>query len=51
MHFLTLKDPRQEGKITHSLFDIILLTISAVISGCDGWEDIEEFDCERLDWF
>jgi predicted transposase YbfD/YdcC len=49
-HFSIIKDPRQSWKIEHKLFDILLLTICAVIAGADGWEDIEEFGNERLDW-
>lgn len=49
-HFADITDPRQFGKIEHKLFDIILLTISAVVSGAEGWEDIEMFGEERLDW-
>ena len=49
-HFSIIKDPRQSWKIEHKLFDILLRTICAVIAGADGWEDIEEFGNERLDW-
>ena len=34
----------------HKLSDILLLTICAVIAGCDGWDEIEDFGRERLDW-
>ena len=37
-HFSIIKDPRQSWKIEHKLFDILLLTICAVIAGADGWE-------------
>ena len=49
-HFSIIKDPRQSWKVEHKLFDILLLTVCAVIAGADGWEDIEEFGKERLDW-
>ena len=49
-HFSIIKDPRQSWKIEHKLFDILLLTICAVIAGTDCWEGIEEFGNERLDW-
>jgi predicted transposase YbfD/YdcC len=49
-HFSIIKDPRQSWKIEHKLFDILLLTVCAVIAGAEGWEDIEEFGKERLDW-
>lgn len=48
-HFADIIDPRQLGKIEHKLFDIILLMISAVVSGVEGWEDIEMLGEERLD--
>ncbi len=43
-------DPRQSGKVEHKLSDILLLTICAVIAGAEGWEEIENFGLERLDW-
>lgn len=49
-YFESIDDPRQQGKVVHKLFDIIFLTVSAVISGCQGWEDIEDFGHDRLDW-
>ena len=49
-HFSTLKDPRIERRKQHSLIDIIVLTLSAVASGADGWEAIEDFGQEKIDW-
>ncbi len=43
-------DARQQWKVDHKLSDILLLTICAVIAGCEGWEEIEDFGNERLDW-
>lgn len=40
---LGLNDPRIERQKLHSLEDIILLTLIAVICGCESWETIEEF--------
>ena len=37
--FSSIDDPRQQGKVQHPLFDILFLTISAVIAGCQGWEE------------
>ena len=45
-----LHDPRQSWKVTHTLSDILLLTICAVIAGAEGWEDIADFGEDRLDW-
>ncbi len=47
-YFESIDDPRQQGKVVHKLFDII--AVSAVVSGSQGWEDIEDFGHDRLDW-
>jgi len=41
--FSTLEDPRVERNKRHTLEDIIFLTISASLSGAEGWEAIETF--------
>ncbi|WP_133408585.1 ISAs1 family transposase [Parashewanella tropica] len=46
----TIRDPRQDWKIDHKLTDILLLTICGVIAGAEGWEEVEDFGHERLDW-
>lgn len=50
-HFADLKDPRQTAKISYSLFDVMFLTLCAVIGGAEGWHDIEDFGEAHLDWF
>ena len=42
-HISIIPDYRQTWKVEHKLSDILLLTICAVISGAEGWEDIEDF--------
>mgnify|MGYP000350785021 FL=1 len=49
-HFNSITDPRIERCKKHELIDILLLAISAVISGAQGWEDIEDFGHLKLDW-
>ena len=49
-HFESIVDPRIERCKRHALLDILLLAISAVISGAEGWEDIEDFGHLKLDW-
>ena len=49
-HFSALKDPRIERNKAHALIDIVVLTVCAVASGADGWEAIEQFGKEKLDW-
>ena len=49
-HFDSITDPRIERCKKHALIDILLLAISAVLSGAEGWEDIEDFGHVKLDW-
>jgi predicted transposase YbfD/YdcC len=49
-HFSDLKDPRDDKNKKHQLMDIVFLVIAAVISGAEGWEAIETFGEEKLDW-
>ncbi len=49
-HISIIKDPRQQWKIEHKLTDIIFLSIVAVIGGADGWEEIQDFGEDYLDW-
>lgn len=47
--FSNLEDPRIDRKKLHPLPEIILLTISAVICGAEGWRDIANFGESKLD--
>jgi predicted transposase YbfD/YdcC len=49
-HFSDLKDPRDDKNKKHQLMDILFLVIAAVISGAEGWEAIEAFGEEKLEW-
>ena len=49
-HFSKLPDPRINRNKLHELMDIIVLTVCAVISGAEGWEDIADFGHNQLDW-
>ena len=48
-HFSIIEDPRKSNK-QHQLMDILFLSICAVLSGAEGWEDIEDFGHAKLDW-
>ena len=48
--FDNVNDPRQASKVVYKLYDLLFLTICAVISGCEGWEDIRDFGEARLPW-
>ena len=49
-HFASLEDPRIERHREHELLDILVLAVSAVVSGAEGWEAIEEFGEAKLEW-
>ena len=49
-HFEILTDPRIERAKKHSLRDILVIAICAVICDADGWEDIEQFGKSREVW-
>ncbi|PML00499.1 transposase [Vibrio breoganii] len=49
-HFSSLVDPRQSAKVSYPLFDVLFLTVCAVITGAEGWEDIEDFGRAHLGW-
>jgi len=40
--FSELSDPRRDNR-RYLLCDIILLAVSAVMCGCEGWQDIEDW--------
>ncbi len=49
-HLETLNDPRTDINVKHDLIDVVFLTLSAVLSGADGWKSIQEFGELQLDW-
>ncbi len=49
-HFSDVTDPRQSAKVTYPLYDVLFLSVCGVITGCEGWEDIEDFGHARLSW-
>lgn len=49
-YFGNLRDNRQAGKIKHNLLEIIVMTICAVIAGCDVWEDIGDYCRVKEKW-
>jgi predicted transposase YbfD/YdcC len=50
-HCKPLHDPRQQGKVAHSLHDMIVIAVCAVICGAQNWTDIADIGRERLSWF
>lgn len=43
-------DPRVVGRCDHKRVAIIIIAIGAVLSGAEGWEDIEEFGQSKAAW-
>jgi predicted transposase YbfD/YdcC len=49
-YFTDLADPRLERSRLHNLFDIIALTICAVLCGADNWAEVERYGRRKHDW-
>jgi predicted transposase YbfD/YdcC len=50
-YFTDIPDPRRTTRNKlHKLDDIVMLTLCAVICGCEDWVSIEDFGCENEDW-
>ena len=49
-HFSKLDDPRVDRNKKHELIDVIVLCVCTVVSGAEGWSDIEEFGRTKLEW-
>ena len=45
-----IADPRMEGKVKHKLSSIIFMTLCAVLSGCECWNDIEDYCKTKKEW-
>jgi len=44
------ENPRQIAKIGYTLFDVLFLTVCAVIAGAKEWEDIKDFGEVHIGW-
>ena len=49
-YFESLTDPRIERSRLHTLKDILAITICAVLSGCNDWEEIELYGQSKEKW-
>lgn len=49
--FADMEDPRSKLGRRHRLLDIIVIAITAVICGADGWQDIALFGRAKKKWF
>src|ERR1017187_4989500 len=50
-HFADLRDPRVKRTREHLLEEILLMTIAAILSGCNGWNEIEDYGNYKHAWF
>jgi predicted transposase YbfD/YdcC len=48
--FADLPDPRIDRTKKHSLGDILVIALCAVIAGADSWEEVEAFGEAKADW-
>lgn len=49
-HFSTLNDPRREHLREHSLIDILLISVCAMLCGAEGFVDFEQFGNAKLEF-
>jgi predicted transposase YbfD/YdcC len=49
-HLSVVEDTRSDINRKHDLIDVMFLVVSAITSGCEGWQDIEFYGEEKLDW-
>ena len=50
-YFENIIDPRQAWKVEYNLHEIVIMTICAVISNLDYWEEIVDFCKAKEQWF
>ena len=48
--FSSIADRRQQSQVRHELYEIIAMTIAAVIGNSDGWDEIEDFCIGKEKW-
>ena len=49
-HFAEMKDPRLPRTRRHLLTDIVLIAIAAILSGAEGWDDMERYGKAKREW-
>src|SRR3954464_269302 len=48
-HFKELPDPRQRGKVTYPLDEVLLLSLLAVLAGAESFVEIARFGAKKLE--
>uniref|UniRef100_UPI00358F7BC0 transposase family protein n=1 Tax=Scandinavium goeteborgense TaxID=1851514 RepID=UPI00358F7BC0 len=49
-HLSAIPDPRRDINVKHNLLDVLFLVFAAVLSGAQGWEDIQVFGDAQPEW-
>ena len=49
-YFAELRDPRVERNREHLLEEVLLISIAAVLSGAESWNDIADYGKAKLEW-
>lgn len=49
-YFEEIEDQRQPWKVKHNMLEVIIMTIIAVVSECNHWEEIEDFCKVKENW-
>jgi predicted transposase YbfD/YdcC len=50
-HFGAISDPRIDRTRKHNLLDMLLISICTIISGGEGYTDMQDFGRSREEWF
>ena len=48
--FADVPDPRREHLRLHTLWDLLAITICAVVAGADTWVDVAKYGQRKLEW-
>lgn len=48
--FVSIDDPRQQGKVRHDLVELLVVAVNAVLVGAERFVEIELWAEEKLDW-
>ncbi|GHU18898.1 hypothetical protein AGMMS50243_09790 [Betaproteobacteria bacterium] len=48
--FVLITDPRQSGKVSHNLVELLVVAVNAVLVSADTFAEIEWWAQEKLEW-
>jgi predicted transposase YbfD/YdcC len=49
-HLSSIVDPRVERTLDHSLLDILMISVCAILCGAEGFADFERFGNAKIEW-